>query len=206
MPISPLERDRQNAEALKASRLRERRRRHAMLADMLANPPPKSPELLRMEHALTVLARIVVGDNARDAEVIAPIYEKLEKELEEWNDDIRVRAKKRLAERFPGLTPAKRRKAWTRTGEKPVVYFIRSGEYIKIGKSTHWRDRLAAIQTGSPHPVIPLLIIPARRKTERQLHVRFKVHHVQGEWFHPSPEIMAYIEARKADNLLVEAA
>lgn len=83
----------------------------------------------------------------------------------------------------------------TKPPPRPVVYFFRAGEFIKIGKSTSWRDRLASIQTGSAHTIVPLLVLPGSRRLERQLHIQFKQSHIRGEWFRPSDDLIRFIEA-----------
>lgn len=86
----------------------------------------------------------------------------------------------------------------------PVVYFVQAGEFVKIGKSTDWRARIAGLQTGSPHVVVPLLVLPATPNAERLLHYQFAEHRINGEWFRPAAEIMAYIEEHRADGLPLE--
>ncbi len=77
---------------------------------------------------------------------------------------------------------------------KTFIYFLRSGEYVKIGQSRGWRGRLAQMQTGSPHTIVPLLVIIDEPRLERRLHIRFRASRFRGEWFHMSPVISAYIK------------
>jgi hypothetical protein len=83
------------------------------------------------------------------------------------------------------------------TGAETFIYFMRAGEFIKIGRAKNWRTRLSQMQTGSPYTIQPLLIIPADCELEVQLHARFYRDRFRGEWFHSSPAILAYIK----DNL-----
>ena len=46
------------------------------------------------------------------------------------------------------------------------VYFLRCGEFIKIGYSTHWPNRLRGLQTGNPNPTELLLFVPGERSLE----------------------------------------
>jgi hypothetical protein len=78
-------------------------------------------------------------------------------------------------------------------GDKTFVYFVRSGEFIKIGQSRRWRERLPNMQTGSPHTLIVLLVLIAEPKLEGKLHNWFRTDHFRGEWFHSGPAILAYI-------------
>src|SRR5882762_1645257 len=38
--------------------------------------------------------------------------------------------------------------------ERTFIYFVRSGEFIKIGQSKRWKKRIANMQIGSPHCVL----------------------------------------------------
>lgn len=81
--------------------------------------------------------------------------------------------------------------------ESVFIYFMRAGEFVKIGRSKQWKLRMREMQTGSPYTIVPLLVIVADAKTERELHRRFKADHFRGEWFHNSPKLNAFIK----DNL-----
>ncbi len=86
--------------------------------------------------------------------------------------------------------------------EKPTapalrtVYFIApvDGGRIKIGIASNVAARLANLQTGSP---VPLRVIGIIRgvalAVEAELHVRFASCRCHGEWFEPTPELLAYI-------------
>ena len=61
----------------------------------MPNPGPITRE--RVEKALNVLAGIVARSNPEDAAAVAPIYDRLERELAAMDrDDIRTRARARL--------------------------------------------------------------------------------------------------------------
>lgn len=80
-----------------------------------------------------------------------------------------------------------------RAGET-FIYFLRAGQFIKIGQSKRWKERLAQMQPGSPHIIIPLLVLIAEPGLEKKLHARFRVDHFRGEWFHSGPALAAYIK------------
>lgn len=50
----------------------------------------------RVEHALDLLAGIIAGFSAEDAARVAPIYERLERELAAMDNDVQTRARARL--------------------------------------------------------------------------------------------------------------
>jgi hypothetical protein len=76
------------------------------------------------------------------------------------------------------------------------VYFIleEKTNLIKIGSAINCAERLKTLQTGNPNPISLLHIIKDKGLLfEKQLHRRFKKHHVRGEWFVFSEEIKAFI-------------
>lgn len=98
--------------------------------------------------------------------------------------------------RNPTFTQAEVRRA---VSGQIFIYFIRSGEFVKIGKSRHWKKRMANMQVGSPHTVVPLLVLIGPAKLEGQLHKRFRASHYRGEWFHMGPAIGAFIKENLKD-------
>lgn len=82
-----------------------------------------------------------------------------------------------------------------------TIYFIQCGEDgpIKIGL-THGTatKRMRSIQVDSPLPLrlLGTLTAPRRlRAFEVRVHVKFAKHHIRGEWFHPAPELLAFIQS-----------
>ena len=81
--------------------------------------------------------------------------------------------------------------------ERPIfIYFVQCQmtKMVKIGYARDPLARLSSMQTGSPTPLKMLTIIPGDRFKEKQMHARFKNCYSHGEWFSPSPELMAYID------------
>lgn len=77
------------------------------------------------------------------------------------------------------------------------VYFIKSGDYIKIGYATSVEKRMADLQTGSPHVLELLGKMPATSiKDEFQVHLLFRHLYVRGEWFHDNWEIRAFAKRK----------
>lgn len=95
---------------------------------------------------------------------------------------------------------------WNPTRRKPLarkgsIYFIVSGDHVKIGYSDKVEKRFRSLQTASPTPLTLLAEVPDKTKQdERQLHRRFVRYHAQGEWFTLSAEILAYVEAEQKAN------
>lgn len=91
-----------------------------------------------------------------------------------------------------------------RTSDKAVpddtfIYFLRAGPFVKIGHSKTWKTRRAQMQVGSPHDIVPILVLIGTSSLERTLHAKFRADHYRGEWFHMSERISAFVRERKAD-------
>jgi hypothetical protein len=80
--------------------------------------------------------------------------------------------------------------------DRTFIYFVRSGEFIKIGQSRQWKKRVDQMQVGSPHTLITLLVLIEEQKLESRLHNWFRADHFRGEWFHSGPAVLAYIKKR----------
>lgn len=80
-----------------------------------------------------------------------------------------------------------------RDGET-FIYFLRSGEFVKIGQSLQWRGRMATMQIGSPYTIVPLLVLIDKPALEKKLHKRFRSDHFRGEWFHLGPAVTSFIK------------
>lgn len=81
------------------------------------------------------------------------------------------------------------------------VYFIRAGEYVKIGKAADPEDRMRGMQTACPFHMRLVGTIDCRSDGgayvyERKLHHRFRSLRVRGEWFRMDREILRYIGRR----------
>jgi hypothetical protein len=77
------------------------------------------------------------------------------------------------------------------------VYFLRAATtgLIKVGRAADVRDRMYRLQTGSSEALELMGQIPdtSGGLMERAIHRRFADDRVRGEWFNPSPGLLAYI-------------
>lgn len=84
-----------------------------------------------------------------------------------------------------------------------VTYFAQAvtGGAIKIGRSRvdALTSRLSAINTGHPETVLFTRVI--RGNHEAALHHRFHRQRAAGEWFHPSPDLVALANAETGDSI-----
>lgn len=63
------------------------------------------------------------------------------------------------------------------------VYFIRCGDYVKIGFSHEPEARQRELETGNPEKCVLVAMHEGTQSDERKLHRYFVSWHVRGEWF-----------------------
>jgi len=74
-----------------------------------------------------------------------------------------------------------------------VVYYIRRGDHIKIGRTVDFRSRM-----GKLRPDEVLAVEPGGHEVETARHRQFREHHIAGhpegiEWFHRGDDLLAHI-------------
>ena len=78
-----------------------------------------------------------------------------------------------------------------------MIYFIKGGDFVKIGKSHSPEKRIKELQTGNPYKLELLKTIKECSEggyfNESDLHIKFKDHRVEGEWFRYTDEIENFI-------------
>lgn len=75
------------------------------------------------------------------------------------------------------------------------VYFIRSGDAIKIGFTVNVALRLSTLQSGNPNVLELLGAVRGSVEDERRTHEMFSRLHIRGEWFREHPAILEYVAA-----------
>lgn len=72
-----------------------------------------------------------------------------------------------------------------------MIYFIRDEAigFIKIGTAGDPARRLAALQTGNPHPLALIGVLPGGPAEEKRLHRQFGWAQARGEWFRGDPDL-----------------
>jgi Meiotically Up-regulated Gene 113 (MUG113) protein len=78
-----------------------------------------------------------------------------------------------------------------------VVYFIESGDFVKIGYTRCPQERAKKMFTDCPIEPRLLHAEPGTFKSEKTLHRHFAHLHARGEWFRKGPDLLEYIEQRK---------
>lgn len=97
----------------------------------------------------------------------------------------------RLLEKLPKkkTTAAK---AWVRK-RQPRVYFISNGNEVKIGISRTPQARLAGLQVGNSERLQLLGTVEGGAVKERELHYRFLLSRLKGEWFSITPDLADFL-------------
>lgn len=78
-------------------------------------------------------------------------------------------------------------------GQRTWIYFMQRGENgpIKIGRSGDPQERLRHLQRGNPDRIRIIGAYWGFQLEEAQLHEEFKASRIAGEWFEPTPELVA---------------
>lgn len=75
------------------------------------------------------------------------------------------------------------------------VYFIKCGEFVKIGRSEDPSGRLRQLRIGNPLDLTLLHTVPGDVFTEAEFHGKFSKYHHRFEWFRLEGELWEWIEA-----------
>lgn len=81
--------------------------------------------------------------------------------------------------------------------EGNVVYFVKIGQFVKIGRSGNLAKWLRAIQTYSPSFTL-LLTLPGASKQEKLLHRLFHDNRVRNELFKADARMISFIETARS--------
>lgn len=85
-----------------------------------------------------------------------------------------------------------------------AIYFIQAdgfGNAIKIGYASNPAHRIAQLVTATPAPITTLAICDGARRDEKRLHKLHRADHQWNEWFKPTDEVMATVEAARAGRI-----
>lgn len=75
------------------------------------------------------------------------------------------------------------------------VYFLRSPSgVVKIGRTNNPGKRMKMLQTGSPVPFLPMLVVNGGREIEEAMHERFRYLREHGEWFRNEGDLKSFLE------------
>lgn len=120
--------------------------------------------------------------------------------------ELDAQAKKSGAATQLAASPAENRQALLRDVQdaarsregRGLIYFIRIGDLVKIGKTLDLKKRV----TGFSYPGIEVLATePGYTERETLLHRRFKRYRHSGEWFRYGSELRQYVEGLQSRPL-----
>jgi Meiotically up-regulated gene 113 len=74
-----------------------------------------------------------------------------------------------------------------------LVYFVRAGDAVKIGRTGNLAARLKALATGSAVALELLAAVPGGARLEARLHRRWRHLRLRGEWFRADEELLRSI-------------
>lgn len=75
------------------------------------------------------------------------------------------------------------------------VYFVQSGDSVKIGYAKDVNKRIKSLQTGNQEKLLLIGYIVGDLKKESEIHGMFDDYRLTGEWFKYSDEIREYIDS-----------
>ena len=75
-----------------------------------------------------------------------------------------------------------------------MVYFIKQGDYVKIGFTNRFKTRLTQLQVSSPIKLEVLAIIDGDKSDEQKFHEQFRHISSNGEWFMQCDELKSFID------------
>lgn len=116
-----------------------------------------------------------------------------------WREDQLTAVREQKKDRARGLVTAAFEAQRLPRSEKTwcYIYFARSGEVVKIGRSVDPPQRLRELQTTHPGELVLLAAVGGHVALEGALHERFN--HLRtranGEWFRLEPDLTAFIWA-----------
>lgn len=162
-----------------------------------------APERIRIRRAAEIL-----GETVRTVQALAARGEipGAAKPARNWTFDKEkfrsfVRAVKRNKELARSLGLGRRREK-----KRTYVYYVRGGDFVKIGVAVDVKKRLASLQTSNAVKLNLLMFTNVSIKLERELHAKFAHLREHGEWFRYDPEIERHIyELRHGKGTFVDA-
>ena len=80
-----------------------------------------------------------------------------------------------------------------------MIYFVKQGDYVKIGYTNTFKRRLNQLQTSSPVKLEVLALIKGDKSDEKNFHDAFKHINANGEWFLYNDEIERFVDSLDKD-------
>lgn len=84
-------------------------------------------------------------------------------------------------------------KALKASGTRGFVYFLRTGDVVKIGFARNVHRRVRSMTTALSEAPEVLKVIPGTDETERYFHAHFDAYRQKGEWFRLEGALAAFL-------------
>lgn len=91
-----------------------------------------------------------------------------------------------------GLFPDKKKKI-----VRDSLYFLRSGDRVKIGRAKDPEYRLMVLRSHIPYETEILAILPGAGNLEKRIHKLLQPYKIKGEWFEYNEEIQNLLDELK---------
>lgn len=76
------------------------------------------------------------------------------------------------------------------TDHEPYIYLIEHENKYKIGFSRDINKRIKNFNTSHAIPCKIIAVAPGDKSLEKELHIKFSLHHIKGEWFLKKPSMI----------------
>ncbi len=76
----------------------------------------------------------------------------------------------------------------------PLLYFLRSGEFIRIGMTRNIQQSYRQTDAANPLPVSLFMVGAGNTALEKTIHEDFKQLHVKAEWFRNQDPLTSFIQ------------
>jgi hypothetical protein len=83
------------------------------------------------------------------------------------------------------------------------VYAITDGSYLKVGVARHPHKRLKELSTGNASRLRLIGFFSGGFKLEKEIHNKFNKVRTNGEWMHPTKELIEYLNSQIHDKFIV---
>lgn len=81
-----------------------------------------------------------------------------------------------------------------------VLYFVRCGDFVKIGLTENLYARIKHLRNMNPLEPFVVAVFPGSRHTEKMYHDRFKNEHERREWFRYEGGLKDYLESQHPEG------
>lgn len=140
-------------------------------------------------------------DDGFAVQALGPDGAEAREKAELWNARWQVVRRERRV--TLGVRRHERRERPSRATPANYVYFLRSGDRVKIGTSRTPASRLADLAIAVSDPVEQILVVRGSRADEKRLHKRFERFRTRGEWFSVSHALQLLITRCAAAGVVV---